>query len=357
MGIATNPNSQQSFPLEVSDVVTETDDAITISLRIPEELNDVFTFTAGQFLTVAIPSDRTGLVARCYSLSSTPHSGLHQITVKRTPKGYASNWLCRNLKPGHTLRVLPPNGVFTLRDPSQDLLLFAAGSGITPVISIARTALEKGEAQVVLLYANRDARSVIFAAALRELTEKYAPRFLIIHWLESVQGLPGKPQLQALAQRFPAYNAFVCGPAPFMQAAIDALRVAGFPRSRRHQEKFITLDNNPFDTAVGNTPVSSDRNTMTGSGMAFTIEVEISGKKHVFDDWHDDQVLLEYLESKGIDVPFSCREGQCSACACVLLEGEMRMKHNEVLDEEDIADGVRLACQSLPVAGKIRIEY
>jgi len=355
MGTVANPGTPRSFLLKVRDVVMETDDAITISLEIPDDLNEIFTFSAGQFLTIAVPSDLTGSVARCYSLSSTPHSGLHQITVKRTAEGYASNWLCQNLKPGHTLRVLPPSGVFTPRDPDRNLLLFAAGSGITPVISIARTALERGAAQVVLFYANRDAQSVIFAKTLRQLAEKHASRFLIVHWLESVQGLPEKSQIQGLAQHFPAYDAFVCGPAPFMKATTDALRNAGFPRSRRHQEKFITLDGNPFDTTLESIPVSAAHNN--AAGTTFTLEVEIDGKQYLFDDWRGDQVLLEYMESKGIAVPFSCRKGQCSACACVLLEGEMKMKHNEVLDEEEIADGIRLACQSLPVAGKIRIEY
>ena len=118
---------------------------------------------------VAVPSDQTGLAARCYSLSSAPHSGQHQITVKRTADGYASNWINDNLAAGDTLRVLPPSGIFTPKDFGADLLLFAGGSGITPVMSIVRTALEKGSGRVVLLYANRDEQSVIFARELSEL--------------------------------------------------------------------------------------------------------------------------------------------------------------------------------------------
>ncbi len=236
----------ESFVLRVLDVVEEIPDARSIVLDVPDALAVQFSYTAGQFLTVAVPSDRTGLVARCYSLSSPPHSGRHQITVKRTPGGYASNWICDNVRPGDTLRVLPPSGIFTPRDLEADLLLFAGGSGITPVMSITRTALEKGHGQVVLLYANRDEKSVIFGSELAVLSQEYADRLIVVHWLESVQGLPSHDQLKAFATYFSRYTAFVCGPAPFMKAVVASLKELGFPRDRRHQEKFISLGGNPF---------------------------------------------------------------------------------------------------------------
>lgn len=238
--------STESFLLTVLDVVEETPDAHTIVLEVPPGLTDRFGFTPGQFLTVAVPSDRTGIAARCYSLSSAPHTGRHQITVKRTAGGYASNWICDNLRAGDTLRVLPPSGIFTPRDLDRDLLLFAGGSGITPVISIARTALARGQGKVVLLYANRDERSVIFGGDLAELSREYAERLLVVHWLESVQGLPTQEQLLAFAAYFPSYTAFVCGPSPFMKAVVASLKELGFPRERRHQEKFVSLGGNPF---------------------------------------------------------------------------------------------------------------
>ena len=135
---------------------------------------DAFRYKPGQFLTVAVPSDRTGTVARCYSLSSAPHeTDLLKITVKRTAEGYGSNWLCDNLAKGNELRVLPPSGIFTPADLDADFLLFAGGSGITPVISIAKSALAQGSGKVVLLYANRDERSVIFADALAALAAEH----------------------------------------------------------------------------------------------------------------------------------------------------------------------------------------
>ena len=136
---------------------------------------------------VAVPSDETGLAARCYSLSSAPHSGRHQITVKRTVDGYASNWICDNVRAGQQLTVLPPSGIFTPKSYDDDLLLFAGGSGITPVISIAKTALATGGGKVVLLYANRDEDSVIFVGELNDLAKKYPHRFVVVPWLETVR--------------------------------------------------------------------------------------------------------------------------------------------------------------------------
>ncbi len=236
----------ESYVLKVREVVEETVDAHSIVLEVPDALAEQFVYTAGQFLTVAVPSDRTGLAARCYSLSSAPHSGRHQITVKRTVDGYASNWICDNLRAGDSLRVLPPSGIFTPRDLDADLLLFAGGSGITPVMSITRSALERGQGRVVLFYANRDEQSVIFADELATLASQHADRVVVLHWLESVQGLPTQEQLRTFASHFVSYTAFVCGPAPFMRAVVASLKELGFPRERRHQEKFVSLGGNPF---------------------------------------------------------------------------------------------------------------
>src|SRR5690242_9441975 len=312
----------ESFVLKVLDVVEETADAHSIVFEVPDDLADQFVYTPGQFLTVAVPSDQTGLAARCYSLSSSPHSGRHQITVKRTVDGYASNWICDNLKAGDTLRLLPPSGIFTPKDVDADFLLFGGGSGITPVISIARTALEKGTGKVVLFYANRDQDSVIFARELAELAGEYADRFTVVHWLESVQGLPSEAGLQLFASYFTTYTAFCCGPTPFMKAVATALKNLEFPRERRHQEKFVSLGGNPFgevEEVLAAQAIIAAADDADDEGEAgepafagpVALEVELDGQQYTFDDWKGEQVLLEFLESKGVDAPFSCREGNC----------------------------------------------
>ncbi|BBH18506.1 oxidoreductase [Nocardioides baekrokdamisoli] len=357
------PNSDV-VELAVREVVIETADARSI---VFEPYAGWLDFKPGQFLTLAVPSDQTGVAARCYSLSSTPGEGL-KVTVKRTADGYASNWICENLEPGDSLRVLPPSGIFTPASLDADFLLFAGGSGVTPIMSIARTALRNGSGRIVVFYANRDESSVIFAKQWAELAAAYPDRLQVVHWLESVQGLPSQDQLRAFASQYLSYDAFVCGPAPFMASTVAALRELEFPRERRHQEKFISLGGNPFgdaeDAAVAAEEIEAAESDGPGevvlddpSAGPSRLQVELDGVDHDFDDWAPGVTLLDHLESKGIAAPYSCRLGECSACACRILEGEVKMLNNDVLDDEDLADGIRLACQSVAVTDKVRVSY
>jgi len=360
--------------LEVVAVTDETADARSISFAVPAGAEDAFRYKPGQFLTLAVPSDRDGLAARCYSLSSSPHDGgALTVTVKRTVDGYASNWVCDHLEVGSTMRVLPPSGIFTPASLDADLLLFAGGSGVTPVMSITRTALEQGSGRIVVFYANRDERSVIFASELSRLAAEHPDRLQVVHWLESVQGLPTGEQLRAFASAYTSWDAFVCGPAPFMKLVTTALRELEFPRERRHQEKFVSLGGNPFgdvaevaaaaaevaaaESDTGDTGDAAGVSVPDGPTNPVKLEVELDGETHVFDDWQPGTTMLDHLESKGVKAPYSCREGECSACAVRLLEGEVTMLHNDVLDDEDIADGIRLGCQSVPVTDTVRATY
>jgi 3-ketosteroid 9alpha-monooxygenase subunit B len=358
-----------SYELEVVKVVAETADAHSVSLAVPEEARAAFDHVPGQFLTVAVPSDVTGVVARCYSLSSSPYDGGPlTVTVKRTVDGYASNWICDHVRAGSTLRVLPPAGIFTPTDLDADLLLFAGGSGITPIMSITRTALAQGSGRVVVVYANRDEASVIFASELASLAATHPDRLTVVHWLETEVGLPTRERVLEVAGPCSAYDAFVCGPAPFMDLVVSALRELGLPRERRHREKFLSLTGNPFgdaadqataarELAEADSEAVDDWPADAGPPAPVRLEIELDGVLHVFDDWGPTTKLIEHLEGKGLNPPFSCREGQCSTCAIRLLEGEVKMLNNEVLDEEDLADGIRLACQSLPVTDVVRAEY
>ncbi|GAA4363981.1 2Fe-2S iron-sulfur cluster-binding protein [Nocardioides caricicola] len=363
--------SEDSYELKVVDVVEETADAHSISFEVPAGAEEQFAYKPGQFLTLAVPSDQTGVAARCYSLSSSPvGGGPLTITVKRTAEGYASNWVCDNVREGDSVRVLPPSGIFTPASLSADLLLFAGGSGITPIISITRTALQQGTGRIVLFYANRDERSVIFAAELTRLAAENPDRLVVVHWLESVQGLPSQDQMKAFASSFTSYDAFVCGPAPFMKMTIAALKELEFPRERRHQEKFVSLGGNPFgdlhDKEVAEHEIEDaerdleDTDPAPGSDQPqgpVRLEVELDGENYAFDDWAPGTKMLDHLESKGVKAPYSCREGECSACAIRLLEGEVKMLHNDVLDADDLEEGIRLGCQSVPVTDVVKVTY
>jgi 3-ketosteroid 9alpha-monooxygenase subunit B len=354
-----------SFELTVVDVVDETPEARSISFAVPEGAEEAFRYKPGQFLTLAVPSDQTGVAARCYSLSSSPHDdGPLTVTVKRTADGYASNWVCDNLKPGDTIRVLPPSGIFTPKSFDNDLMLFAGGSGITPIMSIIRTALAEGSNRIVLFYANRDEGSVIFGKELTRLAAEHPDRLQVIHWLESVQGLPTPEQMRTFIADRMSYEAFVCGPGPFMKMTVKVLKELDFPKERRHQEKFVSLGGNPFgdlhDVEVAEKEIdAADQEEPEAPAVQgpVKVEVELDGEEYVFDDWDPRTKLLEFLESKGVAAPFSCREGECSACAMRVIEGEVRMLHNDVLEAEDLEEGIRLGCQSLPVTDTLRITY
>lgn len=242
---------ERSYLLAVTEVRRETADACSVVFDVPDDARETFRFLPGQFLTVGIPSELTGLVARCYSLSVPPGEPL-TVTVKRTDGGYASNWINDELRPGDRLRALPPAGIFTPSSLERDLLMWAGGSGITPVMSILRTVLAQGTGRVALFYANRERSSVIFADALAHLAAARPDRFEVFHWLEEEDGLPSRALLSEFAQpRIAAgYESFCCGPAPFMQAVQATLRALGVPRADRHQERFVSLTDNPFAEVV-----------------------------------------------------------------------------------------------------------
>ncbi|HEV2373170.1 MAG TPA: ferredoxin--NADP reductase [Streptosporangiaceae bacterium] len=331
--------------VEVADVVTETDEACSVVFTLPPELVSTFAYRPGQFLTVRIPHDHDGSVARCYSLSSSPHTGdQHTITVKRMAGGHASNWIADHVRAGAVLDVLPPAGTFCPASLDDDFLLFAAGSGITPVMSILKSALARGRGRVVLCYANRDERSVIFAAQLRRLAEEAGPRLAVVHWLDSLQGAPTPAALAALARPYAGYEAFLCGPDPFMATVRDALREVGVPAQRIHAERFLSLAENPFEA------------TPDEGGVAATLQVTLDGEERKL-NWPPGTRMLDLLLAEGLDAPYSCREGVCGACACQLTSGEVTMAHNEALEEADLADGFILACQAIPLTAEVSITY
>ncbi|WP_405134589.1 2Fe-2S iron-sulfur cluster-binding protein [Nocardia sp. NBC_01388] len=345
------PHSSRSAVLRVSAVINETADSCSLVFDVPEDLRERFSYLPGQFLTLRIPSDRTGSVARCYSLASSPHTDdKPKVTVKRTVDGYASNWVCDNLIAGSEIEVLPPSGIFTPKNLDTDLLLFAAGSGVTPIMSILKSALARGSGRVVVVYANRDHASVIFANELRELAGKHPQRVVVIHWLEHLQGLPSVDALATLTAPYAGYEAFMCGPKPFMDCVHDALAQLGVPRSRTHAEIFNSLAGDPF------ADVAPAEITAEEAADAATVEVELDGETHEL-SWPRSQTLVDIMLSKGLDVPYSCLEGECGSCACTVLDGEVEMGNSEILDPEDIANGYILGCQARPVTDHLKIQF
>jgi 3-ketosteroid 9alpha-monooxygenase subunit B len=354
--VTDEPLGTHVLELEVAEVVAETSDARSLVFKVPDGPADPgipaarLRYAPGQFLTLRVPSDQTGSVARCYSLCSSPHTDdALTVTVKRTVDGYASNWLCEHAHPGMRIHVLAPSGTFVPRTLDDDFLLIAAGSGITPMMAICKSALSQGSGQVSLIYANRDESSVIFAEALRDLAAKYPDRFSVLHWLESVQGLPSAAALARLAAPHTGRQAFICGPGPFMAAAQIALGGLNVPAKQVHVEVFRSLDTDPFaavaidDAAEGDQPPATAIVTLDGQ----THEVR----------WPRTAKLLDVLLDKGLDAPFSCREGHCGACAVVKTAGEVKLEVNDVLEQSDLDEGLILGCQALPISDSVEVNY
>ncbi|MDL9937893.1 ferredoxin--NADP reductase [Gordonia sp. ABSL1-1] len=347
------PHGSRSVILTVAEVIDETADAKSIVFDVPGTNAEAFTsYRPGQFLTLRIPSEQTGSVARCYSLASAPSTDDRpKVTVKRTAAGYGSNWVCDNLVGGTQVEVLPPSGVFTPKSLDVPLLLIAAGSGVTPVMSILKATLAQSDSPVVFFYANRRADDVIFAAELRDLQQAHADRLTLIHWLENLQGLPSAPTLATLFAPFAAtHTAYMCGPGPFMDAVHKGLTDADFPHQNVHTEVYNSLSGDPFVDVVHEEVSEAE------AADAATVEVELDGETHTL-SWPRKRTLVDIMLAAGLDAPYSCQEGECGSCACTLTEGTVEMENDGALDPEDIADGYILGCQARPTSDALKIEF
>ncbi|MDO3646274.1 ferredoxin--NADP reductase [Nocardia mangyaensis] len=340
--------ARHTYQVEVREVVQETTDAVSLTLHAVTGPTDSLDYRPGQFLTLRVPHP-DGSLTRCYSLSSAPNSAMRPtITVKRVHDGRASNWICDNVAPGTVFDALAPTGTFVPRDWSAPFLLVAAGSGITPIMSILRTALAAHDNPITVAYANRDAESIIFTRELDLLAHCHRGRLTVTHWLESESGRPTEAALRTWLTAAPESHAYLCGPAPFMTAARNALDALGLDASHIHSEVFTSLTTDAFGTA----PAPE----IGGSTTASTATVELDDEVHSI-TWPADTVLLDVLLAQGLDAPYVCREGTCGGCAYTLRRGEVRMRENHTLDQHDLARGTRLACQSEPRSDTLDIVF
>jgi 3-ketosteroid 9alpha-monooxygenase subunit B len=339
--------------LRVRAVVDETHDTKSLVFEVPPALAPLFTYKPGQFLTLRLPLQGRH-VPRCYSMSSAPAvDDAPRVTVKRVAQGRGSNWICDQVQAGDTLEVLPPSGVFTPRSLAGDFLLLAGGSGITPVFSILRSALGAGSGRIALLYANRDERSVIFRDELKALAAAHPTRLQVIHWLDSVQGVPSVAQLAELAKPFRHGQAFICGPGPYMDAAVAALRAIEMQAEQIHVERFASLPDEE-DAAVLSAAAAAD---VPNDGVeAAELAILLDGAVHTV-PCGGNETLLEAALRAGLNTPYSCQAGMCASCMCQVLEGRVHLRHNEVLDKKDLDKAWTLGCQAIPMSPYVRIKF
>ncbi len=333
--------------VRVTRVIEETADSRSLEFELPEALAERLRYRPGQFLTLRVPH-QGGWLPRCYSLSSTPLLDEPlRVTIKRVRDGRASNWLCDAVQAGDTLQVLAPAGVFVPRQLDTDLLLFGGGSGITPVLSILRSALLAGTGRILLIYANRDEASVIFRDSLKALASAHPQRLQVIHWLDSVQGIASVSQLAELARPFVSAEAFICGPGPFMDAAVAALQALGMPSAQVHVERFVSLpeEGEVAVPATGDTRHPSSQLSVRLDGEEFEVPCA------------EGETLLNAMRRAGLNPPSSCLVGSCATCMCTVELGEVQILRNDALDQQEIDQGWTLACQSLARSEHLRVLF
>lgn len=334
--------------LRVAAVIQETHDACSFEFDVPEDLVEEFKYRPGQFLTLRTPWQDDWL-PRCYSLSSSPYENERlRVTVKRVTDGRGSNWLCDNVKAGDTLEVLKPAGVFVPKNLDQDFVLFAGGSGVTPVLSILRSALRQGEGRIRFVYANRDETSVIFRDVLRELSMQYPERLQVIHWLDSVQGHTTPTHLAQFIEGFAEPEIYVCGPEPFMQCVEEAANIAGIKKSSVHVERFVSL---PGESEGGFEAIVEH-----AGSTATQLTVELDGETRKV-ECEQGEVLLAAMLREGIKAPHSCLVGSCATCMCTLVDGEVDLLANEALDKDELDEGWTLACQAVATTESVHLKF
>ncbi len=337
--------------LRVRFVIDETPDARSLVLEIPASLTEKFRYQPGQFLSFKIPLAGK-LLTRSYSLASSPHCDAeHKITVKRIADGRVSNWINDHVAAGDTLMVTPPAGLFVLDDTARDIVLFGGGSGITPVISIVKSALATTQRRLKLIYANRDERSIIFKDELEALARANPQRFEIVHSLDVRDGFLDAAGVARLIGRQRDAEFFLCGPGAFMATVESTLLELGVPFTQIHIERFSS----PPDPGI--TPADApDAADARGEIVPAKITIVLDGVEHEV-PYQAGERVLHAARRAGLDPPFSCEEGYCSCCMAKLARGEVKMHANDCLSPQLLAEGWVLTCQSRCVSREIRIEY
>lgn len=333
-------------PLRVVDVIDETPDARSFVFEIPAGEREAFAYRAGQYCTFKISVGGIEQL-RCYSMSSSPDvDELFRTTVKRVNDGVVSNAFNDDVSVGDLVMATPPAGLFCLDgDDDRPIVAFAGGSGITPVASIIKTALATTTRPVRLLFANRDAESVILGAELAALAQAHPKRFELVHHLDADGGFLSADAATAFFADATDATVYLCGPTPFMDLIEASLAAAGHDPARLRTERFVNAS-----------PVADDSTTIETADAPASITIKIRGSFHEI-DYQTDETVLEAARRNGLQPPYSCQAGNCATCIAELTEGEVRMRVNAVLTPQELADGWILTCQSLPETPTLKVLY
>lgn len=351
------------YTLKISDLYKDTDDCTVITLDVPEALRPEFQFFPGQHVILKTQIEGKD-VRRSYSLCSAPSENSWQLGVKQIENGLFSSYVNQKLRKGDTIEVMPPHGIFLSKvnpEISRNLIAFAAGSGITPIISIIKAHLESEPGSTFrLFYINRNVKSIIFKEQIEALKNTYLNRFEVFYFLTrefrdaplfNGRLTPEKINLlfKKIFDPIKIDDFFICGPEDMIATVKQELLNAGVQKEKIHFELFtakgLTKKEDP-DQRASEKIIGGAEITIIDGGKEFHFVLEKS-----FDN------ILDGALSAGADLPYACKGGVCSTCRCKVIEGEVSMKMNYSLDEEQLAQKFILSCQALPVSKKLILDF
>lgn len=348
--------------LKVKKIIRETPECVSISFDVPENIQKEFMFREGQNITIRHKNGAEE-IRRSYSICNAPHEMELKVAVKKVPGGIFSAYANDELKTGDLLEILPPSGKFNAKlsnKPGEHFLAIAAGSGITPVISIIKHTLNtKPDARFTLLYVNRNRQSIIFFDELESLKNKFMNRFQLINILsrerldtELFYGRLDAEKLKELEQLVPfatVDQAYICGPEAMIFTAKDFLETKGVSTENIHFELFTT----PGVTSTA----SEESVTAHETGAISHVSIHLDGRTMEFDLPMDGPSILDAALKQGADLPYACKGGVCATCRAKLEEGKVDMTLNYALEKEEIEQGFILTCQSHPRTTNIIVNF
>ncbi|MFI6843864.1 phenylacetate-CoA oxygenase/reductase subunit PaaK [Kitasatospora sp. NBC_00085] len=359
---AARPARRPAFHhLRIAEVERLCEDAVAVTFEVPDGLAAEFAFRPGQTLTLRRVVDGAD-ERRSYSICA-PVGGPLRIAVREVPGGLFSRWLVREAVPGEEVEVLTPSGLFTpeLGEPADHVLL-AAGSGVTPMLSIAASVLAADRTSTVtLLYGNRRSDTVMFADELADLKDRYLGRFQLVHVLSretrDAELLSGRldPErvgalLKALVDVERVGHWWLCGPFGMVAGAKELLAGLGVPGARVHQELFHAEDEPAAERADGRGPEAA------GDGARSEVTVVLDGRGSTL-SLPRDRSVLDGAQRSRPDLPFACKGGVCGTCRALVTEGEVEMRRNFALEEKELAAGYVLTCQARPLTDRVTVDY
>lgn len=351
-----NYTMSQFYKLTIQNIHRETAKCVTLTFNVPNDLKNTFAFKAGQYITLKANINGND-VRRDYSLCSSPKSGVFKVAVKEVENGTFSKYANNDLKEGDTLEVAPPNGRFIFEadaSKTRTIAAFAAGSGITPILSIAKTVLEnEPNSTFILVYGNKTIQDTIFLNELLELQNTYSNRF-------TIQFVYSKAQEQnALFGRIEKSTVNLIVKNRYKDVTINAFYLCG-PEAMINTVKDVLSENGIVDSSIfyelfkASTPTNAEENI--GADGNTLIKVIVDDEEATF-KMSQKKTILEAALDQDLDAPYSCQGGICSSCIAKITEGNAVMRQNNILTDSEVADGLVLTCQAQPTTAKITVDY